>query len=111
MKSPHALLENITSLVRRGNYRVRIHTIRHMVEEGFSENDIISAILENSKIIEMYHEDQRCLIVGTFMWSNKSKSPIHIICDYSNRKLIDIVTAYIPQRPWWISPTRRGKMI
>ena len=36
-------------------------------------------------------------------------SPIHMVCDYSNRKLVDIVTAYIPQRLWWISPVRRGK--
>ncbi len=111
MKSKDYLLRNIKSLVRRGRYRVRIHTIRHMIEEGFSENNIVSAIIGDSKIIELYHEDKRCLILSKFLWSNRIKSPIHIVCDYSNNKLIDIVTAYIPQRPWWISPTRRGKMI
>ncbi|MBT9160942.1 MAG: hypothetical protein DDT26_02238 [Dehalococcoidia bacterium] len=26
-----------------------------------------------------------------------------------DKKLIDIVTAYIPQKPWWMSPTQRGR--
>jgi hypothetical protein len=82
-----------------------------MIEEGFSEEDVITAILRESKIIEIYDEDKRCLILGYFLWNNKIKSPIHMVCDYSNRKLIDIVTAYIPQRPWWISPVRRGKKL
>ena len=92
-------------------YRVTIHAVKHMIEEGFSEEDVITAILGESKIIEIYDEDKRCLILGYFLWNDKIKSAIHMVCDYSNRKLIDIVTAYIPQRPWWISPVRRGKRL
>ena len=103
------LLAKIKKLVNDGRYRIKIHAVRHMIEEGFSEKDLIAAILGESRIIEMYDEDKRCLIVGHFLWDNETKSPIHVVCDYSNRKLIDIVTAYIPQRPWWMSPTQRGK--
>jgi hypothetical protein len=102
------LLAAIKKLVNERRYRVKIHAVRHMIEEGFSERDIIAAILGESKIIEMYDKDKRCLILGRFRWDDKIKSSIHMVCDYSNRKLIDIVTAYIPQRPWWRSPTQRG---
>lgn len=103
------LLLTIKRLVNKGRYRIKIHAVRHMIEEGFSEKDIIAAIRGKSMIIEMYGEDKRCLILGHFLWDDRIKSPIHMVCDYSNKKLIDIVTAYIPQKPWWISPTQRGR--
>jgi hypothetical protein len=103
------LLLKIKELIRNKCYRVKIHTVRHMIEEGFSEKDIVNAILEDSKIIELYEEDKRCLILGQFNWNGGVKSALHIVCDYSNKKIIDFVTAYIPQRPWWESPTRRGR--
>lgn len=70
---------------------------------------MVAAITGESSIIEMYAEDKRCLILGYFLWDHKTKASIHLVCDYSNKKLIDIVSAYIPQRPWWMSPTRRGR--
>ena len=103
------LLDRIKKLAGEGRYRLKIHAVRHMIEEGFSEKDVITAILRESKIIERYDEDKRCLILGYFLWDDKIKSSIHIVCDYSSKKVIDIVTAYIPQKPWWISPTKRGK--
>ena len=103
------LLATIKKLVNEERYRIKIHAVRHMIEEGFSEKNIIDAMLGESRIIEMYDEDKRCLILGHFLWDDRIKSPIHLVCDYSNRKLIDIVTAYIPQRPWWTSPTQRGR--
>lgn len=105
------LLAKIKKVIGDRRYRVKIHAVKHMIEEGFSEEDVITAILGESKIIEIYDEDKRCLILGYFLWNDKIKSAIHMVCDYSNRKLIDIVTAYIPQRPWWISPVRRGKRL
>lgn len=91
------LLATIKKLVKEERYRIKIHAVRHI------------AILGESRIIEMYDEDKRCLILGHFLWDDRIKSSIHLVCDYSNRKLIDIVTAYIPQRPWWVSPTQRGR--
>lgn len=105
------ILDRIKRLMRNGRYRVRIHAARHMIEEGFGEQDMVNAILGDSSIIESYEEDARCLVLGFFLWNGKAKSPLHVVCDYSNKKVTDIVTAYIPQRPWWISPTKRGKKI
>jgi len=70
---------------------------------------MVDVILGDSKIIELYDEDKRCLILGSFYGSGRVKSPLHIVCDYSNGKIVDIVTAYIPQKPWWVSLTRRGR--
>lgn len=103
------ILHAIRELVSDGRYRIKIHAVRHMIEEGFSEKDVIGAIIGEITIIELYEEDRRCLALGYFLWNSKVKSPLHMVIDYSSNKVIDIVTAYIPQRPWWISPTRRGK--
>jgi len=103
------LLCIIKQLVRAGRYRVRIHAVRHMIEEGFSEQDMIKALLEDSRVIEAYEEEKRCLILGHFLWNKGKKSPLHVVCDYSNQNIIDLVTAYVPQMPWWITPTKRGK--
>jgi hypothetical protein len=65
----------------------------------------------DGKILEYYQEDRRCLILGKFLLGEKTKLPLHVICDFSNEKFVDIVTAYIPQKPWWISPLKRGKRI
>lgn len=105
------VLDRIKKHVSNGHYRVRIHAVRHMIEEGFGEQDMVNAILGDSRIIEPYEDDARCLILGFFLWNGKIRSPLHVVLDYSNKKVTDIVTAYIPQRPWWISPTKRGTKI
>jgi len=51
MTHEHTILEKIRSLVISNSYRITIHAIRHMVEEGFSEGNITEAI-ENGKILE-----------------------------------------------------------
>ena len=104
------LLERIKQLVVSGKYRVRIHTIRHMIAEGFYEANIIETVTGESRIIENYPDDCRCLILGRFHFKKAAISSLHVVCEYSRSDLIDIVTAYIPQKPWWVSSTQRGKM-
>jgi len=104
------LLTKIKKYVKSGQYRIRIHTVRHMIEEGFSEANIIEAVTGKSKILENYPDDCRCLIVGTFHFTETVTSPLHIVCDYSRSDSVDIVTAYIPQKPWWNSPTERSNI-
>lgn len=101
----------IKQLVIAGRYRVRIHAVRHMIEEGFSEKNVVEALLGESRVIELYEEEKRCLILGHFLWNERKKSALHVVCDYSNKDIIDLVTAYVPQKPWWISPVRRGGKI
>ena len=105
------LLERIKKLVLSGKYRVRIHAVRHMIEEGFTETNVIEAIEGTGRIIESYPDDSRCLIFGRFNFIDTTiTAPLHVVCDYSQADLVDIVTAYIPQKPWWLNPTKRGKI-
>ena len=107
--------EGLLSIIKRqvlaGRYRVRIHAVRHMIEEGFSEKNMVEALLGESSVLELYEEEKRCLILGHFLWNERKKSALHVVCDYSNKNIIDLVTAYVPQRPWWISPVKRGRKI
>jgi len=103
------LLRRIKSLVVARQYRIKIHAVRHMIEEGFTESNVLEALEGKCKLLENYHHEKRCLIVGYFFFTKTARSPLHIVCDYSVEGLIDIITAYIPQRPWWITPTKRGR--
>ena len=80
-----------------------------MIEEGFEEKHIVEAIGHKSRILEDYPDEKRCLILGSFHFTEGVTSPLHIVCDYSNERLIDIVTSYLPQKPWWQTPTKRTK--
>ena len=107
MMDEKQLLAEISGCIKAGRYRVKLHTVRHMIEEGFEEKDIIHSII-HGKIIESYPEEDRCLILGEFHFTETTISPLHIVCDYSQQENVDIVTAYIPQKPWWVNPKTRG---
>jgi len=104
------LLERTKQLVISGKYRVRVHAIHHMIEEGFYEANIIETVTGKSRIIENYPDDCRCLVLGRFHFKEATTSPLHVVCEYSRLDLVDIVTAYIPQKPWWVSSTQRGNV-
>ena len=57
MINDEELLPRIRGLLLAGKYRIRIHTVRHMVEEGFTEQDIVAAIGGKSRILEDYPEE------------------------------------------------------
>lgn len=105
------ILKRIKRLVISGRYRIRIHAVRHMIEEGFNETNVVEALKGKSKIIEDYSDDCRCLILGNFHFTKGTTSTLHIVCDYARTDLVDIITAYIPQKPWWVSPTKRGNLL
>ncbi len=109
MNDDRKLLEKIKRLISEKRYRIRIHAVRHMIEEGFAEGNIVEAVTGRSKILENYPDELRCLILGYFSVSSKVRSPLHIVCDHAKEELIDIITAYVPQKPWWITPTKRGR--
>jgi hypothetical protein len=111
MNDERELFEKIKELIGARRYRVRLHAVRHMIEEGFGEQDVLGAVASGkSRILEDYRDESRCLIFGHFMLDEKTRSPLHIVCDYSQTGVVDIVTAYVPQRPWWVTPTKRGKI-
>ncbi|MBL8187293.1 MAG: DUF4258 domain-containing protein [Acidobacteria bacterium] len=103
------LLERIKALVADAKYRVRVHAVRHMIEDGFTESDVVAALTSKSKMLELYVDEHRCLLLGSFKISENVQSPLHLVCDYSRDDVVDIVTAYIPQKPWWITPSQRGR--
>jgi hypothetical protein len=108
MESQADRLEQIRVLVRAGQYRVRLHAVRHMIEEGFDENQLLEAIEGKLMLLEEHPDEARLLVLGYFSFTSQTPSPLHIVFDASAADLVDIVTAYIPQRPWWESPTQRG---
>ncbi len=95
--------------MRLGRYRLRLHSVRHMLEEGFDEGNLLEALTGRVRILEDYPEQWRCLVLGSYAVSPRVRSFLHAVCDYADPEVLDIVTAYIPQRPWWETPTRRGK--
>ena len=102
-------LERIQRQVAAGEYRVRIHAVRHMIEEGFDERQLLEALTGEATILEDYPVESRHLVLGHFRFTARSRSPLHVLCDLSLEEVVDVVTAYIPQRPWWKSPTERGR--
>jgi hypothetical protein len=102
------LLERIKAAASAKRYRIRIHAVRHMIEEGFDEENLLEALSGKSCILEDYPAEMRCLVLGYFASGADTRIPLHVVCDYSDRRQIDIVTAYIPQKPWWATPRERG---
>jgi len=111
MDAERGVLEKIRSLVCAGRYRIRLHTVRHMIEEGFDEVNVVEALSGSSRVLEVYPDEMRCLILGYFTVSEKVRQPLHVVCDYSNPRVVDVVTAYLPQKPWWTTPGKRGRLI
>jgi hypothetical protein len=103
------LLEWLRAEVGIGNYRVRPHTTRHMFKEGILESDIVEAVIGRCRMLERYDDESLCLVLGYFQISANVRAPLHLVFEYSRADAVDIVTAYIPQKPWWITPWQRGK--
>ena len=103
------LVTRIKRSVAQKRYRIRIHAVRHMVEEGFNERELTEALTGESRVLEDYPDEFRCLVLGYYPMGGTLRSPLHVVVDYSNEGWIDIVTAYIPQRPWWTTPDKRGR--
>ncbi len=106
------LLKNIREQVQKRNYALRPHAVSHMLAEGFDESNIVEAV-GSGKILEHYAEEDRCLIAGTYQLSEKIKESLHVVADFWSEseeiEWVDIVTAYIPRRPFWETPYMRGR--
>ena len=102
-------LVSIRNLVEQKRYRIRIHAVQHMIKEGFTEQDILN-VLKSGRLLENYSEELRCLILGFLPESGSVRRALHVLCDHSSADVIDIVTAYVPQKPWWQTETRRGQI-
>jgi hypothetical protein len=61
--------------------------------------------IRTGKIIEQYPDRHRCLIFGR----SADGIPIHVVVDFGEKKTVDIVTTYIPQKNEWINSQVRKK--
>jgi len=101
-------LPDIQQLVERGQYSVRWDAVLHALKEGFTEANIVEAILHGEEL-ECYPDDDRCLVCGPVQLDSEVKAYLHVVCDYCDPECIDFVTAYIPQIPWWSTPWTRAQ--
>lgn len=102
-------VHRIWTLVENGKYYFGPHALVHGLEEGFEKEHCIGAIL-GGRVLEDYPAERRCLIVGRFYISSDVLCHMHIVCDYSDRNCVKIVTAYIPRPPTWITPWKRNHL-
>ena len=100
MSRPHARprvrsLEDLRPLLREGRYRIGPHASRHALCEGFTECDIVAAILYGRELAR-YTEDERLLALGYIHPSPQVTIPLHVVLEYAKPKWVDVVTAFIP---------------
>jgi hypothetical protein len=106
---PADTIDQIQRLVAAGQYRVGVHAVRHMIEEGFDEHQMVEALRGRIRVLEEYPDEHRSLVLGRFHFTAATTSALHVVCDLSDERVLDIVTAYVPQPPWWVTPTQRGR--
>jgi hypothetical protein len=68
--------------------------VQHALKEGFSEQEMVQAIL-SGRIIEEYPARQRVLICGQTKLEAESSIYLHVICEQNYSDQIEFVTAYI----------------
>ncbi len=90
----HTLLEHIEG----GRYRLGPHVAQHMLQEGFLERDVLTA-LRWGRELAVYPEDARMLVLGYMVFGGRVKLPLHVVLEYAKPRWVDIVTAFIPERP------------
>jgi hypothetical protein len=97
----------IQEIVHQGDYEISYHAEKERYAEDISLTDIEAAIL-NGQVLEDYPGDPRgasCLILGY-----AEGRPIHVVCGYTSRRAIRVVTVYLPKPPKWLDEkTRKEK--
>jgi len=97
-------IEAIRERIRCGAFAVTDHAMLEGFKEGITVADMVRTI-ETGRIIERYPERQRCLIFAR----RADGLPIHVVVEYLARSVVDLVTAYVPQRQRWIRDQVRKK--
>jgi hypothetical protein len=102
-------IEIIRERVRKGNYLIKSHAVRHALKEGFERTHMVEAILEGT-VIEEYPDDQRVLICGKTSLAKTTDIYLHVVCEYADTTYVELVTAYIPdEQEWQQPPLKRRK--
>lgn len=72
-----ALFSLIQGLVQANRYRVGLHAVRHMIEEGFDESQLLEALSSKLRLVEAYPEETRYLLLGHFHFTPKVIAALH----------------------------------
>lgn len=91
-------LEELRPLVRAGLYRIGPHAARHAACEGFTERDVVDAMLFGRELVRYFH-DERLLVLGYVVVSPTVKIPLHVVVEHRRPRFVDVVTAFIPSEP------------
>jgi hypothetical protein len=91
-------LEELLPHLKEGRYRIGPHVAKHMVQEGFTELDVLRAV-EWGRELAVYAEDERMLVLGYMVIPPRLKLPLHVVLEYKNPRWVDVVTAFIPREP------------
>lgn len=94
----------IERFITSETYEYYTHAITEAKKDGIEPSDIVFVLL-TGQIIERYPERQRVLIYGEMT----NGLPLHVICDYSDKEIIYIITVYIPSREEWSHNFQRRK--
>lgn len=104
-------LQEIQQLVRQGDYEFSFHAQQERLEENLDITEIEAAVIGTAEILEEYPHDPRgesCLVLG-FAGSR----PVHVVLGWADRKrdgrkILRVITVYIPSLPKWTDPRIRG---
>lgn len=92
-------------LVLEGKYFFYTHALTEAKKDGIEPEDVVYAIL-TGKVIEEYPDRQRVLVFAML----PHEMPLHVVCDYSQVKVLLVVTVYIPDDRLWLGfRTRRER--
>ena len=72
-------------------YRFGWHAVQHMFEEGFDTANVREVLAGKLTVLEEYEEDSRVLVAGEFRISQKTRCPLHVVCDFSTVDSVDVV--------------------
>ena len=94
-------LERIQEQFRSGEYAVSDHAITEARKDGIEPQTMtkLEWIAINGKMIEEYPDRQRILLYAELP---ETKLSVHIVVEYSFPEEPVIVTAYVPDRRYWI---------
>lgn len=104
-------LEELRPHIKAGRYRIGAHATKHAHCEGFTEHDIVTALLYGKELLR-YCQDARLLALGYICPSPTVQIPLHVVVEYAKPRWVDIVTAFIPQEAHRVvSRTRLAEML
>ena len=98
------MMTRLRDQARANNILVTQHAQQEMVEESFSLDDVLEAIIDG-QVVEDYAQHRRgpcCLLYGLA----RAGRAVHVVCT-TNRPTLIIITVYEPKLPKWITPTQR----